>query len=204
MTERDRRFRPTRRWMSALLALAIVFDADAAVHALGTATADAPPAPATATATIDPVFDCFAANSAWGLTYSGKVVDRSGRIWTYRRRGTMLPTAAHDQQGDYFKAADLARKHAGATASGQVDAEALARHAVLAVKAADGRIERSDTGVRDAGTSECHAYLADAARQRYRDVELGSDGGVADRRVVNDAPEAKALIDWLRSIGVAR
>jgi hypothetical protein len=33
---------------------------------------------------------------------------------------------------------------------------------------------------------------------------IGSDGGVADRRIVNDAPAAKALLDWLRSLGVAK
>jgi len=73
----------------------------------------------------------------------------------------------------------------------------------LAAQAASGAITTVDTGTRDAGSSSCHAYLADAAGTRYRDVELGSDGGVADTRVVNAAPEAQQLLDWLRAIGVA-
>ena len=155
-------------------------------------------------AAIAPVFDCYAANSAWGLTYSGRVVDADGRVWSYRRHGKMLPAAVRENRQIWIGAADLAAKFAGATPAGQIDAKALSEHTALIDKASAGEIRRSDTGVRDAGTSSCHAYVHDAARARFRDVELGTDGGVSDVRIVNDAPEAKRLLDWLRSIGVAK
>jgi len=198
------KLRPLPRW-TALLGLALAFDAAAAVHALAGASVDGKAAEATPPAApIDPVFDCYAANSAWGLSYSGKVVDRSGRIWTYRARGKTLPAAAGDNGRSHFKASELAAKFAGATAAGRVDAKILAEHSALIDKAAAGKVTSVETGVRDAGTSTCHAYVFDAKTKRYRDVDLGSDGGVTDRRLLNDAPEAKALIDWLRTVDVAR
>lgn len=157
--------------------------------------------PSTAAAPADPLFDCYAANSAWGLSYAGRVLDRDGRIWTYRQVGRALPSA---DGGRTLDADELRAKFAGASSGAQVDAGVLAEKAALVDKAAAGRVSASDTGVRDAGTSTCHAYVAEANGARYRDIELGSDGGVGDRRTVNDAPEAQALIGWLRSIGVAK
>src|SRR5215470_12101053 len=46
----------------------------------------APEKKAAPPAAIDPVFECYTANSAWGLTYAGKVVDRQGKVWSYRQR----------------------------------------------------------------------------------------------------------------------
>lgn len=191
------------RW-PALLGLALAFDATAAVHALAGASVDGKTQAAAPAAPIEPVFDCYAANSAWGLTYSGKVVDRSGQVWSYRARGKSLPAAAGDNGRSYLEAAELAAKYAGATATNRIEAKILAEHSALIDKAAAGKVATTETGVRDAGTSTCHAYVFEAGAKRYRDVELGSDSGVADRRLTNDAPEAKALIDWLHTIGVAR
>jgi hypothetical protein len=67
-----------------------------------------------------------------------------------------------------------------------------------------GKLAVADSGARDAGSSSCHAYVHDAARKRYRDIELGSDGGVSDMRTTNDAPAAQQLLKWLRSVGVAQ
>ena len=192
------------RFLTLLLALA-AGDGFAAVHALSGASGDTgalvdskPGAP------LDPVFDCYAANSAWGLSYSGKVVDRAGQVWSYRVRGRTLPAASDEKGRSYLAAADLAAKFADATAAAQIDVKLLAEQTALIDRAGSGTVESSDTGVRDAGTSTCHGYVYDAAARRYRDVLLGSDGGVADRRFVNGAAEAKTLLDWLRSIGVAR
>jgi hypothetical protein len=182
----------------AILLLVAAIGAPGAVHALAPAAGEARAAP------LDPVFDCYAANSAWGLTLAGKIVDRSGRILSYRSHGRMPPDATSVDGHGYVEASALVAKFAGAADSGKVDAVALAEHLGMIDEAAGGKITSSDTGVRDAGTSTCHAYVFDAAHRRYRDVELGSDGGVADRRIVNDAPAAATLIEWLRSIGVAR
>lgn len=182
-------------WASAVVLLATAPSGSAAIHAIPD------PKPA---AQIDPVFDCYAANSAWGLTFSGKAVGRDGRIVAYRRRGSALPDVVRDGERSFVAAGDLAKKFEGAVDSGQADADVLAKQIATIGAVAAGHIAQSDTGVRDAGSSTCHAYVADTAGRRYRDVMIGSDGGVADRRIVNDAPAAKALLDWLRSLGVAK
>ncbi len=154
---------------------------------------------------IDPIFDCFHTNSAWGFTLSGKVIDSNGTIYTYGQRGkAWLPALTKDNGATWLKAAELQAKFAGAQRVGNVDAKTLAEKSVLITKAADGKIAQSDTGVRDAGSSSCHAYIHDATKQRYRDVELGSDGGVSDVRIINDVPTAADLLVWLKSVGVAK
>jgi hypothetical protein len=165
----------------------------------------APPVQATsADEAIVPVFDCYQTNSAWGFTLSGKVVDAKGSIWSYGRRGkAWLPTrTAHEPT--LLKAADLHEKYDDAKRVGNIDATLLQQKSALLAAAAAGKISVADTGARDAGSSSCHAYIRDEARDAYRDVELGSDGGVSDMRVTNSAVEAPQLLDWLRSIGVAR
>jgi hypothetical protein len=155
-------------------------------------------------ATIDPVFDCYRANSAWGLSYSGKVIGRNGWVWSYSTRGKTLPEPQRDHDRNNYQAADLVAKYADGTRGTRIDESALAEHVAQIEKADAGMITSTDTGVRDAGTSTCHAYMFDPVAQRYRDVDLGSDGGVGDRRIVNDSPQARSLLDWLHSVGVAR
>jgi hypothetical protein len=185
-------------WMAVILLTAMPATA-AAAESLDAATEST-----ASVAPIDPLFDCYRANSAWGLTYSGKVIDRSGRIWSYTQRNKSLPVPLRENDRIYYPATDLAAKYAGATHTASVDSAALAAHVALVAKAAVGKITWADTGVRDAGTSTCHAYVFDATRKRYRDVELGSDGGVGDRRVSNDAADAQTLLQWLRTSGVAQ
>lgn len=189
---------------SAAVLLALVVG----VYAPSTAAADGAAAAAgdqaISAASIDPVFDCYRANSAWGLSYSGKVVDRNGWVWSYGTRGKTLPEPQRDHDRNNYPAADLVAKYAGGTRGSRIEGSEIAEHVAQIEKADAGTVTSTDTGVRDAGTSTCHAYVFDAATRHYRDVELGSDGGVADRRIVNDSPQAKSLIDWLRSAGVAR
>ncbi len=184
------------RW-ALLLSIAIVLPALGAEPAAG-------PASSALAASIDPLFDCYRANSAWGLTYAGKIIDRDGQVWTYSQRGKALPMPSKEGGPGVYEAMDLAAKYEDRTAAQRIDAATLAAHAALIENAATGKITSTDTGVRDAGSSACHAYVFDATTRRYRDIELGSDGGVADRRIGNDAAEAKTLLDWLRSVGVAR
>jgi len=98
----------------------------------------------------------------------------------------------------------LRAKFETAEPASHADASVLATQVALVDKAAQGTITRADTGARDAGTSTCHAYVRDEAHDRYRDIELGSDGAVSDSRVTNSAAEAQQLIEWLRSVGVAK
>jgi hypothetical protein len=155
--------------------------------------------------TVDPVFECHRLNYAWGFAMTGAVIDRNGDIYRYQLRGKdSRPQPVKENGADYYPAAGLRAQLAEATKGGSVDKDKLAANAALIAKAAAGKLARSDTGVRDAGSSTCHAYTFDAAAQRYRDVELGSDGGVGDFKLVNDAPEAKTLLDWLKSVGVAQ
>jgi hypothetical protein len=152
-----------------------------------------------------PVFDCFAMNSAWGFTLSGKLIDTDGKVFSYGRRGKawlVMPVA--EGSAKYFSEAELQDKFSDARPTGQIDAAALAENKTLIDAAGSGKLAVADGGARDAGSSGCHAYVHDAAHKRYRDIELGSDGGVSDMRTTNDAPEAQQLLKWLRSVGVAK
>ena len=155
----------------AALALGVALDAASAVRGVGAPAVDGTgPRAAAPAGPIDPLFDCYAANSAWGLTYSGKVIDRGGQVWSYRARGKTLPASADEAGKRYFDAAELGAKFLEPLAAGSVDGKTLAEHAAQIEKAAGGALTGSE----------------------------------ADRRLVNDAAEAKALLEWLRSIGVAR
>ncbi len=194
---------PHTLWIAAALLGAACTTASVARAAQTEAPSTGQDSPASA-ASIDPVFDCYRANSAWGLAYSGKVIDRDGRILSYAARDKALPEPRKSNDHTLYDAADLVAKYAGGTRGSRIEASALAEHVALIEKASTGKIVSTYTGVRDAGTSTCHAYVFDAAAKRYRDIELGSDDGVADRRVSNDAAEAQALLQWLRASGVAR
>ena len=190
------------RYMMLISAIAAVAVSS---HAAETNQPAAPPRAAPAVATLDPVFDCYQANSAWGFALAGKVIDAEGKVWSYGKRGkAWLPTLVKEGDAIYLTAADLQAKFVEAQEAGGVDAKALTDNCALIAKAAEGKLTQTDTGTRDAGTSTCHAYIHDAAQQRYRDIELGSDGGVSDTRVANSAAEALTLLTWLKSIGVAK
>ena len=177
----------------------------AALAAAGSARAGETETAAGAQAPV-PVFDCFAMNSAWGFTLSGKLIDSDGNVFSYGRRGkAWLVTPATEGSAKYYSEADLQDKFSDARRAGQqIDAAALARNQALIDAAGSGKLSVADGGARDAGSSGCHAYVHDAARKRYRDIELGSDKGVSDVRTINDAPEAQQLLKWLQSIGVAK
>jgi len=155
--------------------------------------------------TLVPLFDCFAMNSAWGFTLSGKLIDAGGNVFSYGRRGkAWLAMPVMEGSAKYYSEADLQDKSSDARRTGQIDAATLAANTALIDAAGAGKLAVADGGARDAGSSGCHAYVHDAARKRYRDIELGSDGGVSDTRITNDAPAAQQLLKWLSSVGVAQ
>jgi hypothetical protein len=169
------------------------------------AESTAPAAAASPAPAIDPVFDCYHTNSAWGFTLSGKSIDSLGRVWSYGRHGqAWQPAPVKDGGALYLTAEDLQQKFSAPKQVGSVDTKDLAENSHLIANAAEGTITRADTGVRDAGTSACHAYVHDQTHQRYRDVDLGSDDSVSDMRNINSAPEARTLLTWLKSVGVAK
>ena len=154
------------------------------------------------TIVLQPVFDCYRANSAWGFTLSGKIIDNNGKIWSYGKHGQpWQPTLAREGSSVYLTAKMLQTKFVEPTEIGSVDPKALQDNSELIAKAGKGTLSRTDTGVRDAGTSACHAYIRE--NERYQDIDLGSDNGVSDMRNSNDAPEAQVLLSWLKSVGVA-
>ena len=179
-----------------------------------TAVAAAPaPAPEATPATTpvdanqpaDLVFDCYRMNSAWGFVMAGAMIDSHGAIFRYRVNGKpWAPTPKIVDGTRWLEATDLLAKFANAKRDGSVDATALQANIALIAKAALGKIESADTGVRDAGTSTCHAYIHDANGKRFQDIELGSDGGVADKRDTNRAAAAQTLLVWLKSVGLAK
>ncbi|HET8941628.1 MAG TPA: hypothetical protein VFN13_06560 [Rudaea sp.] len=178
--------------------------------AVATAAAPAPETTPTTTAVAasqpaDPVFDCYRMNSAWGFVMAGAMIDSRGAIFSYRVNGK--PWAPMPQIADgmhWLDAAQLRAKFTNAKPDGSVDAKSLQENTALISSAALGKISSADTGVRDAGTSTCHAYIHDANGKRFQDIQLGSDGGVADTRQANSAPAAKTLLTWLTSVGVAK
>jgi hypothetical protein len=160
--------------------------------------------PASAPA-ITPVFDCFHINSAWGFSLAGKFIDSDGTIYSYRKtKSAWLPHEIVENGVRYLTEADLQAKYVEREKSGSIDAKTLADKNALIEAAANGKLVREDGGARDAGSSSCHAYIRDAAKARYRDIDLGSDGGVNDVRSRNDAAQAQDLLVWLKSVGVAR
>ena len=183
-------------------AIAVTAGAPAAAGVQSATAADAKPAVA---APVDPLFDCYRLNYAWGFTLAGSVVGRDGTILHYRMRDKdRSPKPDREGGAALFSTAALRAKFETAEASGHVEASVLATQVALVEKAAQGTISQADTGTRDAGSSTCHAYVRDEAHDRYRDVELGSDGAVSDLRATNSAAEAQQLIEWLRSVGVAK
>jgi hypothetical protein len=171
------------------------------VIAFASHAAEPPSAPSAA---IEPVLDCYRANSAWGFTLSGKVIDNTGKIWSYGKHGqAWQPMLTKDHGAVYLTNQVLAAKFVEPKVVGSVDAKALRDNSELIAKAGKGTLTQADTGVRDAGTSACHAYIHDEANQRYQDIDLGSDNGVSDMRSSNDAREAQLLLTWLKSVDVA-
>ena len=165
---------------------------------IGTASASEP------VAVFDPIFECYRVNTAWGFAMSGAAVGRDGEIVHYSLRDKDLrPTPQNEAGVTYYEPSNLRAHLAGAATSTTIDAGQLRDNLALVADAAKGNVSTSPTGVRDAGVSTCHAYILDAGANRYRDVELGSDGAVSDMRFENDAKAAAMLREWLASVGVA-
>ena len=185
--------------ISILMILAVVL---APLPALAQTSASAQLAP---TSAITPVFDCFHINFAWGFSLAGKLVDSDGSIYSYRKtKPAWLPQEVVENGVRYLGDADLQAKYAEREKGGSIDPKTLAEKIALIEAAAKGKVVNEDGGARDAGSSSCHAYVRDAAKARYRDVDLGSDGGVNDVRTRNDAAQAQDLLAWLKSVGVAK
>ena len=183
---------------SALCGCVTAFAQEASTQTVPAQTAVSLPA-------ASPVFDCYAINFAWGFAMSGKFINSDGAIYSYRK--TKQSWLAHDITENairYISDADLQAKYVEREKSGSVDAQTLTGKTALIDPASKGNVVQMDGGARDAGSSSCHAYVHDAAKARYRDVDLGSDGGVSDMRTKNDAPQAQDLLIWLKSIGVAK
>jgi len=184
-----------------LAALALATNALAASAADDAKANEAAPSSAAA---IGPVFECYRVNTAWGFSMAGAMIDRDGNIYRYRIASKdPRPLFADPGTENYWPAAALQARFAQSQRSGSVDGGALAANVALVSRTVEGKVARTDTGVRDAGSSICHAYVLEPRGQRYRDVVLGSDDAVADFRLTNAAPEAKTIIDWLRSVNVA-
>ena len=168
-------------------------------------TSALPTATPSAAAPSTPLFDCFHINFAWGFTLSGKFIDADGTIYIYRKKQpAWLPKAIEEDGKRYLTQADLDAKYVERTKMGSLVTSELDAHRGAIELAAAGKLVQAGPGANDAGTSSCHAYVHDAANGRFRDVDLGSDGGVSDSPQRNDAREAEALMIWLKSVGVAR
>ncbi len=170
------------------------------------AAAQAPAtAPKSTSAIATPVFDCFHINSAWGFSMSGRFIDGDGTIYSYQRKvPAWLPHEVVEGDSRYLRDEDLQSKYAGREKVGSVVASELDLHRASIAAAAEGKLVPAGPAANDAGSSTCHAYVRDAGKNRYRDVNLGTDGGVSDVPLRNDSAQAQQLISWLKTIGVSR
>jgi hypothetical protein len=159
------------------------------------------PAPTAGASAVRPVFDCYHINYAWGFSLSGRFIDQDGTVYTYTKpKKAWMSRAIHEDGADYLHDADLQTKLTERTKAGSIDASILQQKMGLVDAAAKGKVVPLDGGARDAGSSSCHAYIYDANKARYRDINLGSDNGVNDVRLKNDSPQAQELLQWLATI----
>jgi hypothetical protein len=172
----------------------------AAAGAWATVPAETRPA-----ANATPVFDCFHINFAWGFTLSGRFINADGTIYSYHKtKPAWLPRTNEQDGARYLTQSDLDAKYDERTKIGSIVASELDAQRGAIEAAASGKLVQAGPGAHDAGTSSCHAYIHDAPNARFRDVNLGTDGGVSDSPLRNDAPKAQVLLDWLKSVGVAK
>lgn len=168
--------------------------------------AQAPTATPTSTAAIStPVFDCFHINSAWGFSMSGRFIDSDGTIYSYQRKApAWMPHEIVESDSRFLRDEDLQSKYAGREKVGNVSAHELELHRASIEAAGKGKLVQAGPTANDAGSSSCHAYVRDAGKNRYRDVNLGTDGGISDMPMRNDSTQAQELIAWLKTVGVSK
>ncbi|MEP6941061.1 MAG: hypothetical protein ABI846_14940 [Rudaea sp.] len=152
-----------------------------------------------------PVFDCFHINFAWGFRLGGRFIDADGTIYRYeKQKPAWLPQAIDENGARYLTQADLDAKYVERVKIGSIVASEIELHRASIEAAAQGKLVQSGPAANDAGSSSCHAYVRDTGNDRYRDVNLGTDGGVSDAPLRNDSAQAQELIAWLKSVGVSK
>ncbi len=161
--------------------------------------------PAPMSAISAPVFDCFHINSAWGFSMSGRFIDSDGTIYSYQRKAPpWMPRDIVEGDRHYLRDEDLQSKYEGREKVGSVTVSELDHHRASIEAAGKGKLVHAGPAANDAGSSSCHAYVRDAGKSRYRDVNLGTDGGVSDMPLRNDSTQAQDLLAWLKTVGVSK
>lgn len=143
------------------------------------------------------VFDCFSINHAWGYQMSGFFIDRQGMVYRYKRKGAAWhPKPILLEKQRYYEEKDLAGKFTDKSLVARMDSSSLQSKIALIDSADLGSVTRAKQKGADAGQSLCLAYLYGKDKYLYRPVALGSYGATKNT-IINNSPEAQALLKWL-------
>ncbi len=127
------------------------------------------------------VFRYEYANYAWRYAHFGWYIDQNGDIYTF----------AYEKPGLHGKSASFKERP---TLFKQISLELLEEKTRLIEQAASGKITEESRGA-DQGSRVFTAFLSGEGMPKA--VKLGEFG---DWERVNQSPEAKELVEWLRSI----
>ena len=140
------------------------------------------------------LFEVEYANSAWGWSWNGYVVDAEGHVYSYDLDDThQFPPAA-----DEIPAAELEGKyaHRRALVRSVSAAEVQARYAQVGGALA-GTLTPEQGVCADAGIARYTALIYDASSGTYRRLLLHQRGDIAR---TNTSPAARDLYHWLADV----
>ena len=140
------------------------------------------------------VFEVEYVNYAWVPTWRGFVIDSTGTINSYDRKGK----AWQPGNADYPTRAELVGKYAvNSKPAGSVEVATFRAMEQRAGAAAAGPVSDPVNRCADAGTITYSAWLYDSEQDAFRRVLLWREGDVAQ---LNQSAAGRAIADWLRSL----
>lgn len=147
------------------------------------------------------VFDCYNENHAWGHRLAGFFIDHYGKVYRYSLNlAKWKPKTVMHEKQFYYDATELQGKFANKTLMTSIDTAIMQEKIALIENAASGTVSYLKERVADAGRNACIAYRFNIGNNRYQAVELGSYG-VSQIKTVNNSSAARALLQWLLTIG---
>jgi len=141
-------------------------------------------------------FEYHYENFAWGHQENGWLIDKDGVVRSYT-----LPENFRVPDSTAYMSADDLLFNLSQTDSTLhiINRTELDRYIRLIPGAAEGEVGETRHLAYDAGTSVLSCYLFDPDTGRYKYVFLARSG---DYEQFNKAPEAEALVNWLKEFGV--
>lgn len=139
------------------------------------------------------VFEVEYVNHAWGLAWTGLVVDRSGDIYAYDHGHTVWgPSSA-----DVYTETELESKYTHASRYiGRIDQTTVAQQ-FSRISGVGDHFLNSRQACADAGSITYRAFSYDPTSGEYRPLLLREEGDIPKKNVSKAAEE---LATWLRSL----